>query len=136
MLIACGHRPGDSWKSSTLVKSLLPFHVSEASHIAQVKAEAVLILVTHRTECEAPIFHTDSAAIPVVARLHGAVLQKPDVSIEAHRACSAQAALVGSTVCQQDPKLMKVERARNIIGNQILSRDSQIYIGASEGDFP
>src|SRR6266705_3551178 len=136
MWIAWDTSPGDSWKSSTLVKSLLPFHVSEAPHIAQVKAEAVLILVTHRTECEAPIFHTDSAAIPVVARLHRAVLQKPNVSIEPHRACSAQAALVGSTVCQQDPKLMKVERARNIIGNQILSRDSEIYIGTSECDSP
>src|SRR5258705_7977441 len=110
MLIACGHRPGDRWKSTALVESFLPFHVSETSHVAQVKAETVLILVTHRTQCEAPIFHTDSAAIPVVAGLHGAVLQEPNVGIEAHRACSAQPALVGSTVRQQYPKLMKVER--------------------------
>src|SRR5882762_8954800 len=109
MLIACGRRPGDSEKSGTLVKSFLPFHVSKASHIAQVEAETVLILVTHRTECEAPIFHANSTAIPVVARLHGAVLQKPDISIEAHRRGSAQSALVRSTIRQQYPKLMKVE---------------------------
>src|SRR4029077_1981653 len=134
MLRVCGPSSGDSQNSGFLVKSFLPFHVSEASDIAQVKAETVLVLIAHATEREAAIFHTDTAAIPVVAGLHCAVLQKSDVGIKAHCACAAEAALVGRTIGQHYPELMKVQRARNTIGNKNLAWHSQIYIATAKSN--
>lgn len=141
MLIAWGHGRGYRFDAiirglagivRDLVESFLPFHISEAANIAQVKAETILILVAHRTEGEAAIFHTDTAAIPVVARLHGAVLQETNVGIEAHCACATESALIGGTVRQHDPILMKVQGTRNIVGHQNFTWNSQEYVTSAK----
>lgn len=141
MLIAWGRGRGYRFDSiirglagivRDLIKSFLPFHISEAANIAQVKAETILILVAHRTQREAAIFQTDTAAIPVVAGLHGAVLQETNVGIEAYCARATQPALIGRAVRQHDPILMKVQRTRNIIGHQNFTWNSQEYITSAK----
>src|SRR5579862_726620 len=90
------------------VQLFLLADVSEGADVGQCKAEAELIFITHSAQREAAIFQADPAAIPVVAGLHGCVLQKAEVGVETEGGCPAKAALVGMPVAEQDAELIEI----------------------------
>jgi hypothetical protein len=49
--------------------------IAEGSDIRERKSEAELILIGHRAQGKALIFHVETATIPVVGGLQGSVLQ-------------------------------------------------------------
>src|ERR1700674_1072232 len=94
------------------VQPFLPFEVAERSYICQRKRETILILVTHRSQREAPVFHAQSATVPVVTRLRRRILQRPIVRVKTEAAGGTQATLVELTVAKQHPKLVENILAR------------------------
>src|ERR1022692_1836133 len=60
-----------------LKQLLRPSQIAQRPEISRCECKTILVLIPHRTQCEAPEFHTYSTAIPVIGCLHRGVLQEP-----------------------------------------------------------
>src|ERR1700746_3913549 len=96
------------WCRHRLVQAFLLADVSKRPDVGQGETEAELVFVADGSQGEAAVLDAESAAIPVVGGLHGAVLQEPEIGVEADRGGAAEAAFVGVTISQQQAELVEV----------------------------
>src|SRR5438552_13057776 len=101
-----------------LIDSLLLSHISKASDVGNRKYKAVLIFIAQGAECEAPVFHGDAAAIPVVRRLDGHALRKAGFRVEGRGARAGEPSLSWAAVPVRQAVLVEAKGANQRSGHQ------------------
>src|SRR5579872_4219809 len=123
--------------AAELKNTLLAPHIAEGSHVGQVKCEAKLIVVAHRAKSEAAEFEDDAAAIKIVIRLEGSVLEKTGELVEADGSGDIDAAAVDVAITGQNSELVKARGRRGCqdsIDQGRLGRNLQVKIAGPEVD--
>src|ERR1700722_18291038 len=82
------------------------FQVSGGAYSGESEVEAVLILISYRTESQAAVFNAEAAAVPVVGGLDAAILQGVLDEVVTGVDTRAQPSLGRVSVPQQQPQLV------------------------------
>src|SRR5271163_3291514 len=94
-----------------LIQPFLPLEITERTNVRQRKRVAIFILVAHRSQRKAPVFHGQAATVPVVTRLHRRILQQSQVRVNTEAGGGTQSAFVELSIAQQYAKLVELASA-------------------------
>src|SRR5262249_51518535 len=91
-----------------LEKTFLAFHGPEGSNVGDVEGEPELVFIACCTECQAPIFKAQSAAIPVVGRLRSRVLNGTQAQIIPSACGKRESSLRRTAISSKQTELVEV----------------------------
>ena len=117
--------------TAALEELVLPLEIAESADVRERQGEAKLIFIAHRAQGKSPIFHADTATIPIVGTLQRTVLQERLVGIEADAGGGADAPLGRPAKPADDAELVEAIRRWNGIGDENLARRVEENVAGS-----